>query len=472
MDDFLQNLQDHEYELSPLDIIPNHLYISNVFFFENLEPSERSNEFMPEDVLKTALYDSLQKFPILAGRLRRNGLNTMHIVVDPASPNAPVWESSEVDVHFSHLKKKEMHRDFWPIGVNVTDPLAHADMSGSPKLIRVRVCRFSENSGVALVVRISHSVFDAKGCTYFINHWAACCRKRLSLKSEGAGIFDDPILDRGVMYRHLPPSVRPAPLSWLLWPISLLLTAILSFVAWVSGKQTATGAAKSHMFCIQRDTLNGLRRVESGGRLSDHDIITALFTMGYAQTKQTQVTEPSSFKKAIGLKARSPKVSAIVPCDLRHRLGVPESYTGSCAIGLYVTAPTDMLLCPIGSGSLAKVAAISRKTVDEVDLKVIEQFAARAMKAIKLLGDKARVLYALMVCQAFTNQSRLPWYNVDFGFGVPSLVVPVAYSKSVAVIVSPPPPSKDVYVFLTLEVKDMAVLLQNEGFTTVAKIIY
>jgi hypothetical protein len=218
------------------------------------------------------------------------------------------------------------------------------------------------------------------------------------------------------------------------------------------------------LFCVPRRTLDEVTKhdgQDKKSRLSDNDVVTALFTMAYAQMRQAASN---------GKMPR--KVTAIVPCDFRHRLGVPQNFTGSCAVGLYVTAPLALLLQHITPSSLSEVAAISRRSVDEVDIKVIERFSKRAMLAIQLLGDKARDLYSLMVCQAFSNQSRLPFYDVDFGFGRPLFVSPMAYSKSLAVIVPPPPPSRDVYVYLTLEVEAMAHMLRNEGFMAMVKRVY
>jgi len=465
MDDFLRQLKDHDYELSALDVIPNHLYLTNVFFFENDTP-ESDVPFMPQVDLVASLYDSLQSFPILVGRPQR-AVTTTKLVVDANNPNLPSWEAHDApDVHFKRLKTSGFHRDSWPECINITDPLIHAEngSGASPKFLRVRVCRFAGNSGVAVVVRLAHCVFDAKGCTFFLNHWAMCCRNRLKTGSKEGITPSPPILDRSVMYACLPPSVRPKPLGWLLLPVSLVLTTLVRVVMFFLGKKTSTGTSRALLFCVPRRTLDEITKhdgQDKKSRLSDNDVVTALFTMAYAQICQAASN---------GQMPR--KVTAIVPCDFRHRLGVPQNFTGSCAVGLYVTAPLTLILQPITPSSLSEVAAISRRSVDDVDIKTIERFAKRAMLAIQLLGDKARDLYSLMVCQAFSNQSRLPFYDVDFGFGRPRFVSPMAYSKSLAVIVPPPPPSRDVFVYLTLEVEGMAHILRNEGFMAMVNRVY
>ena len=466
MEDFLRQLKDGAYDLSPLDIIPSHLYLTNVFFFENDTP-DSENPFMPHEALVSSLYDSLQSFPILAGRLQR-GVTTTKMVVDADNPNLPSWETHDVpDVHFKQVKTRGFHRDTWPECIDITDPLVHAEDGGgaSPKLLRVRVCRFAGNSGVAVVVRLAHCVFDAKGCTFFLNHWATCCRNRLEpQRSEATATPSPPMLDRSAMYACLSPSVRPKPLGWLLLPLSLVLTTLVRVVMFLVGKKTSTGTSRALLFCVPRRTLDEVTKHDGQvrkSRLSDNDVVTALFTMAYAQMCQAASN---------GKMPRN--VTAIVPCDFRHRLGVPQNFTGSCAVGLYVTAPLSLLLQQITPSSLSEVAAISRRSVNEVDIKVIERFARRAMLVIQLLGDKARDLYSLMVCQAFSNQSRLPFYDVDFGFGRPLFVSPMAYSKSLAVIVPPPPPSRDVYVYLTLEVEGMAHILRNEGFMGMVERVY
>ncbi|KAI0391963.1 transferase family protein [Xylariaceae sp. FL0594] len=467
MDELRRQLRPHAYDLSPLDIIPNHLYLTNIFFFENTGTGS-SSTFIPEDVLKDSLYDALSSFPILLGHLKPNGLNTMHIVVDPDNPVLPIWETLNFHILFEDLKKHTFHRDHWPEGLNIEDPLLHADDDGQapPHLIRVRVCRFAENSGLALVVRLSHSVFDAKGCTFFINYWAARCRRRLVPSAPVTPPIQQPILDRAVMYKHLSPRVRPTPLSWFLWPISFLLVNLLTLLETLRGRKTSIGSSQSHLFRLRRETLDRLKTDETAERqVSDNDIITALFTMAYAQLLQA--------KQGGSKKPKLPKeITAIVPCDFRHRLGVPEAYTGSCAVGLYVTCPFALLIQPISSSALLTAAGISRQTVDGADAEVIEGFAKRAMMAVKILGEKVRTLYSLMVAQAFSNQSRLPFYEADFGGGRPVFVAPMAYSKSLAVILPSPPESRDICVFLTLEVDDMRVVMENEDFRSIVEIIY
>ncbi|KAI1813109.1 transferase family protein [Poronia punctata] len=463
MEDTLRHLSHQAYDLSPLDIIPNHLYLTNIFFFENSQPEK--GKFIPEDVLKDSFYDALGKFPILLGHLKPNGLNNMHIVVEPDHPVIPGWESFDSPIHFDEVKKHGFHRDHWPRGLDVADPLLHAEKGVPPKLVRVRVCRFADNSGLALVVRLSHSVFDAKGCTFFINHWAACCRRRLK-PAENPDPVEEPIMDRATMYSHLSPGVRPTPLSWVLWPVSFLVVKLLVLVEMFRGKQTSTGTSQSHLFCLSRDRLERLKRDgPKEKRISDNDIVTALFTMVYAQLLQT--------RQQSGRGSKLPKeITAIVPCDFRHRLGVPENYTGSCAVGLYVTCSFDLLVQPMASPALSEVAAISRRTIDGVDAKIIEGFAKRAMMAVKMMGEKVRILYSLMVAQAFSNQSRLPFYEADFGGGQPLFFAPMAYSKSLAVIVPSPPSSRDVHVFLTLEVDDMKVVMGNKDFRNMVEIVY
>ncbi|KAI1191706.1 transferase family protein [Nemania serpens] len=464
MEDFLRHLGRHSYDLSPLDIIPNHLYLTNVFFFENTR--SENEQFIPEKTLKMSFYDALKSFPILVGHLKPNGLNNMHIVVDPDHVVLPTWESSNSHIDFHDVKKHGFHRDYWPDGLDISDPLLRYEGGNPPKLVRVRVCRFANDSGLALVVRLSHSVFDAKGCTFFINHWATCYSRRLKPKLAYSPV-QAPIINRAVMYQHLSPRVQPTPLSWFLWPISFIIVNIFMLVEIFGGKQTTAGTSQSHLFCLPRDTLDRLREdKQADRRLSDNDIVTALFTMAYAQLLQAK-------QKAGTRRGKLPKeITAIVPCDFRHRLGVPENYTGSCAIGLYVTCPFSLLVQPISSSALSKAAGISRLTIDGVDAQVIEGFTKRAMMAVKMMGDKVRILYSLMVAQAFSNQSRLPFYEADFGCGKPQFVAPMAYSKSLAVIVPSPPTSQDVYVFLTLEVEDMEIVMGNKDFRKVVEIIY
>ncbi|KAG9249491.1 transferase family protein [Emericellopsis atlantica] len=453
MEDFLRQLEHHSFELSPLDIIPSHLYLTKVFFYKG--------NLMSNDTLLASLYDSLQSFPILVAKLQRHGSTSMRLIVDRDAPNLPSWEEHEdLNVHFEELERKRFHRDQWPDCINITDPLLYAGNGGDvPKLLRVRLYRYRDSSGSALVVRVAHCVFDAKGFAFFMNHWATSHRNRLSSGAHESPFRPD--LDRAVMYKHVPPDVRPQPLGRIMTWVSYVLTALLGIVTWFVAKKTSTGPSVSHLFRVPRESLDRVSSTHQGKlALSDNDIITALFLMSYAQLGRFSGW-------------RLPKdITAIVPCDFRHRLGVPESFTGSCAVGIYVEAPLNLLLQPITPSSLSAVAAISREAVSKVDVHVITSLAKKATKAMQVLGDKARLLYSLMVCQAFSNQSRLPFYEIDFGAGGPLFVAPMAYSKSLAVIVPSPPGSEDVYVYLTLEEREMNRILQNEGFMSMVKLYY
>ncbi|KAF2835331.1 transferase family protein [Patellaria atrata CBS 101060] len=467
MEDFLRSLSSKRYMLSPLDIIPSHLYITNAYFFEN-EPSAKCPPFMTGEALSTSFYHALQKFPILVGILSQEGLNAMSVVVDRNNPNMPVYEELNENVYFQDIKQAQFHREQWPKGMNIRDPRSQVDYRGVLKLIHVRVHRLAENSGVVIVVRISHSVFDAKGCVAFMNCWAEHCRE--SLGQGMPNMVVEPILDRRVMYEYLPKDVRPNrnpvdPRTWLSVLLSLLIRLLLRLYVLFSTKQSAPDYIESHMFRIPRSTLSDVReeafRLRPDGlRVSDNDVITALFLMAFSQ----------STEKLFGSGSKS--ASAIVPCDFRRRIGMPDHYAGNCAIGLYVTAPRDALLSSITLKSLAQVASISRETVDCVDKKTVEQFIRRALRVINLVGRKANVLYSMIVCQAFSNQSRLSFYDVDFGFGRPAFVVPMAYSNTVAVIMPSASQQNDVYVFLTLRPNVMTSLLKNVQLRAFTKLVY
>ncbi|KAK2867857.1 hypothetical protein FQN49_003403 [Arthroderma sp. PD_2] len=438
-----------EYPLSPLDIIASHLYISNCFFFDN---STREDGFKLEQRLHKGLYRALQQFPILTGELQHSGLNAMSIVVDPEKPNMPGWETTTADISFGELKRRAFRYSHWPSDLRVEDPLLSNDRRGPAKLVRVRLCRFAD--GVAVLVRVAHAACDARGVVAFINHWATCCR---DLESQPR---PEVIMSRDAMYRRLPAAVQPSPPPWLLYPLCLLLSLLLNVLAFFLKKNLTAGDSDSHLFSVSRNSMDAVRdeAKRSGNTISDNDLIVALFTMAYAQSTSA--------------KPGSARVKAIVPCDFRHRLDIPEAYVGNCAVGLFVTVPTDQLFEPICDKSLITVAMECRKTVDRADRNTIEQLIKRAMQSIRLLGNKARVLYSLMVCQAFSNQSRLPFYSVNFGLGPPVLAVPVAYPRTLAVVVPSPPSSDDVYVWLSLQTEQMRLLMQNDNFRSFVNIVY
>ncbi|KAL2864093.1 acyltransferase helD2 [Aspergillus lucknowensis] len=442
---------------------------------------------MPADRLRSSFYQAVGRFPILAGHLRRRGRNGMCVVVDCDDLNLPLYEERvHPTLHFRHLRENHFHRTAWPPGANVSDPRIGLEAHASPKLAHVQVHRLAENSGVVLVVRIAHSVVDAKGFVEFVRCWAGLCCDPMNPDSLS------PLLtDRNVMYEHLPAAVRPRsrsawdPLAWLTLGLSLLISLLLRFYDRFLREQSAPDDIESHLFHVPRPVLDRVREAASslqplGPRVSDNDIVIALFTLAFAHSTQqvaledaSATTNPSLFRR-LRPRRQSP-VSAIVPCDFRHRIGVPQNYTGSCAIGLYVTTPPDLLQAgTISTEAIARVALISRDVVDHVNRTTIEGFITRALRVIRLVGTQANVLYSLMVCQAFSNQSRLGFYDVDFGDGPPVFVAPMAYSNTVAVIMASPPSSLagDVPVFLTLRPRLMQALLKKEILGNLATLVY
>ncbi|KAI9375155.1 transferase family protein [Aspergillus egyptiacus] len=475
----LLNISNHVYDLSPLDIIPSHLFISNVFFYENTSPSPSPGPFMQSALLQASFYHALQNFPILLGHVRRHGRNAMQIVVDRDNVNLPLYqEQTHPHLHFRHLKDHGFHRDMWPKDANVRDPRA----SAKGELVQVHVHRLAEDSGVVMVVRIAHCAVDAKGFVDFMQSWGWFARNHHSHpedEGEGEGKSRPRLLmDRRAMYECLPGDVQPAPsrsswhpASWLLGLLSTLVVLFLALYQRFLADKTPPDEIDSHLFSVPRHALDRLRetatRIDPSARVSDHDLITALFTLAFAHTKRL-------------LTRRTPSVKAIVPCDFRHRIGVPSNYTGSCAIGLYVSIPGSLLEAPLTAESVARAALLSRAVVDTANARAtIHTFIRRALRAIAFVGDKANVLYAMMVSQAFSNQSRLGFFEVDFGAGGPRMVAPMAYSNTVAVIFPAPGPGPGgdgdgvgFRVFLTLRPGVMQVLLAKGFLDEFTEMVY
>ncbi|KAG5984545.1 hypothetical protein E4U55_004328 [Claviceps digitariae] len=476
VEDFV-NVKSAELHLSPLDIIGSHLYITNVFFFEN---TGLSKDWMPEAILKAGLYDALQHFPALVGRIFHDWRNTMKVVIDRACLNLPSWETSISHAHFDTLKLSRFHRDSWPSEIRINEPNIPGITSEESKLVRVHITRFADNSGVALVLRIAHAIVDAKGWVSFIKHWSNCCR-RLKEATSMTTVNPGPIptvhsFDRNIIYEKLARDTRPRPLPFYLFPFSILLLLIARLLGVVLKTNLKAGKTRSHLFCLPKEKLDSIRHSAVSNpkvatALSNNDILVAIFTMAYARSI---IRSPPAIKQqqTTSCKRRSPNVSVIMPCDFRHRLNVPESYTGNCAVGLFVKIPSNYLLQPISKTSVAEVARYSRHTISRVDRHTIEISLRRATRFTQLLGNRVRDLYALMICQAFSNQSRLPFYEVDFGHGRPVFVAPMAYSRTVAVVAPSPPPSTSSFVYLTLEEGQMARLLEDKGFMKFADLIY
>ncbi|KID93310.1 transferase family protein, partial [Metarhizium majus ARSEF 297] len=261
----------------------------------------------------------------------------MRVVVDRDALNTPSWEVSKTAMSFDTLKAKGFHRRLWPDGIRIAEPQIARNAGDASKLLRVHVARLAGNSGVAIVLCIAHAVVDAKGAVAFMKHWADCCRRRNHLVVSCTASPSPPqqtcaalLCLRSVMYEKLSQDARPH--------VHCLVVSLLGLAL---KRNLTVRSTRSHLFRVRRDKLDSVKnlattRSTSSDCISYNDILVAIFTIAYAQCTMQEKSASSPASKGGIFRQKPPQASAIVPCDFRHRLGVPEGYTGNCAVGLFV----------------------------------------------------------------------------------------------------------------------------------------
>lgn len=148
-------------------IIP--LNVPFIFIYENKEDSK---VFMSSDILRKAFSLTMDRFPVLYGRVKSKGLGNISIVVGKDNLNMLDYRESSSDAYFSHLKKHNFGWRSWPDGVDITGTITRFDKkSGEIKLVNVHVVRLSENSGVMIYFSIPHYVLDVVSYMEVMKHW-------------------------------------------------------------------------------------------------------------------------------------------------------------------------------------------------------------------------------------------------------------------------------------------------------------
>ncbi|KAF4261510.1 hypothetical protein CNMCM8714_000578 [Aspergillus fumigatus] len=385
--------------LSPFDLQGSFSNIPYAFFYEN---TQCENDFMPFDFLKGSLWASLQRFPILTGRLRARSTGHIVVEVDAGNPNQPDIRETLCDsVHWSQLKESSFAWDAWPAGVATVGPVATAAADGEIKLLNIHVMRLAQNSGVILFINIPHYVVDGVGYFAFINHWAETMRMQQQQQEQENEARSRFSFDRGIIQRYLP--TERAPLDPLTASIYGQRNLLVDWLAWLSpttlggllSKTAAMARGEAHLFRIPRASLDQVHKdvqpyIPASARLSDNDLLVALISKTYIQS-QPQPKPPTGFLSWLRPGQGQPESHCTVriPCDVRRHLKVRERYTGNLLLGMMVRTPLAELARPTSSETLAAAALNVRQSIERVQPGLVAACGSQCTRRILAVGSRA-----------------------------------------------------------------------------------
>ncbi|KAJ2090055.1 hypothetical protein IW138_003025 [Coemansia sp. RSA 986] len=143
MDRFLASVESQTVILSGIDDGPSILIIPFYYWYEKTVPS---------DVLETALYRTLEEFPVLAGRIKTGNDSRSFIDVDKNNLNMPVYTDSSCNVHFQTLKDADFDVRLLPVDYSSAckTPAPPGIIGQCLKLAEFHVLRMKDDSGMFL----------------------------------------------------------------------------------------------------------------------------------------------------------------------------------------------------------------------------------------------------------------------------------------------------------------------------------
>ncbi|XP_071712995.1 epi-neemfruitin B synthase L1AT-like [Rutidosis leptorrhynchoides] len=389
--------------LSVLDHIAPNIHLPWLFFYQNY----KNNDI---EILKKSLSQSLTHYHTFAGR--------------HPSPFAPHIDCNDKGVVFMEASNDRKLDDF----INIKDEhdktldqlipnsLGCANNKSSPNMMEVQLNHFT-CGGAALVVTISHKVADAFTMVKFMNHWANVARGGSAYPTSFSSYIGDmKLLERLAAAVQLQPKREEVKLATkrFVFPNSKL------------------HELKRKINAICATPVNP-SRVESLSSLLYKCAVDAAATI-------SSCFQPSSLTTVVNLRN---KVEGTL---------IPDSTVGNFVMGATAKmADSNQIKWDYVITSLRKEIMELRGSKDneELDKKV-------AKNMLSIVNNRSRNYVATSVC-------RFPFYQVDFGWGKPVLVILRSENTGGDLFVLMDAPHTDgIEATVQLDEKEMAIFQKDK----------
>ncbi|KAJ1728165.1 hypothetical protein LPJ61_004183 [Coemansia biformis] len=130
-------------------MVASFVRIPSISVFEN---ANSAVDFMPTELLHDSLYDTLSKFPVLVGRLRKGDNGFLSVAVDKYDLNMPEFKEIYCDTHYDELAEANFSTKCLPNWDSTSSAFATGRRVDEIKLASVQIVRLQDNSG-----RMSHN---------------------------------------------------------------------------------------------------------------------------------------------------------------------------------------------------------------------------------------------------------------------------------------------------------------------------
>ncbi|KAJ2817782.1 hypothetical protein IWW50_006048, partial [Coemansia erecta] len=167
----------------------------------------------------------------------------------------------------------------------------------------------------------------------------------------------------------------------------------------------------------------------------------------------------------------------MVVLDIRPRIsGLSQAqYTGNCVTCIPIVSKHGQLAkTDISPGDLAELCAHSRDSVKSATPETIAELNHVCNKCIASYGHAMAKGITTTNKVVVSNQSRFSLYQNDFGSGIPTWVspIPVFYANFASILPVHPSSDGGYNLYLTVEKRVMANILQNNLWNSHVDLVY
>lgn len=391
--------------LSNLDLIRTSVHLTTMKFYHN--SSGASNFFEPK-LVKESLSKVLVEFHPVAGRLARDKNGRLEI---NCNGEGVLFVVAEMDAAMSDLGE-----NFLPNQKHQLVPqldYSSADITKFPLLL-VQVTTF-KCGGVSLVMGLNEILADGASATHFETSWASIARGQLVTLS--------PFFDRTVLCARSPPTS-------VFHHIEHNQPPMLN----ENHSQNRSDACMEVLEITpdQLSKLKDIARGPNGEYFSTYEVLTAHIWRCVSKARGLSNDQATKLR---------------IPTDCRTRFDpqLPQGYFGNAVLGA-----TPIALCgELKSESLRESVYRIRKAIKRMDNEYLRSSLDWLEQNKDFLTEQSCSNPNLSI----VSLMRLPYYDTDFGWGIPIFMRPTsAYEGEVYIL--PKNPSGDdgkLLLFVCLE---------------------
>ncbi|KAJ2755103.1 hypothetical protein GGI19_001917 [Coemansia pectinata] len=418
-------IQAQEFELSSIDIAQGDADINFVLYYYGASKRHKKRR-LPVSCLKASLISAVQQFPIMLGRAVATSDSGLKVVVDPKDLNWPdITEASVGNMSIASLQRNGFVWSHWPRAADTIDLVQRP----SQPMVGVHIVRYV-CGGISVHIKIRHLIVDGNGTWRFYSAWARICQN--ACKKFGGRLLvcsqdEPPLLSRSAMFSKLLPPVPSQDTENAGARVAGYIDEMSQFFDRVAEcRLHASSLTSAHKydysvrkFILTHEAITRLKVVH--GQLAncspEHMSFVRAHNITYVSTNDLVC---SVFWRAItrahyALDPSDPNTCMMLACDMRSRIGLPQTYTGNASFPL---------IMHMDKSQMQRHTITDTATWIRQQLSILTPAYVRHMSTFMASPEALQKLISIFhPSNSFFSASIIngfPMFDmVDFGFGKP-----------------------------------------------------